>query len=123
MMSRLLPNRRAAALISEDAAVGRVVIERPGAVGIFEHHGIRHCHQGQETLRDGYREEPHRRDGGRALAKLRKLTVGFEPPADTCGVHRTTLEVLAEFERNLHHEENNVFFPKAMAASAALPRR
>ncbi|QIN84588.1 iron-sulfur cluster repair di-iron protein [Rubrobacter tropicus] len=249
MMNRLFRRRRAAVLISEDATVGRVMIERPGAVGVFERFGIRYCCRAHETLgeacvgrgldpravlRDletcnaepedqidwskvsateladhilqshyGYLEdalprleslvnrvasvhgdrrpelvelrrvfgslkldlEEHRIKEeevlfpmcreldaasvrpdfywrtvqnpigvmtaeheaiAQALAKLRELAAGFEPPADACDAHRTMLEGLAGLERRLHlhvHEENNVLFPKAMAAEAALPRR
>lgn len=60
------------------------------------------------------------------LAELRELTSSFEPPLDACTAYLAMLEGLAELERRLHlhvHEENNVLFPKTMAAEAALPRR
>lgn len=60
------------------------------------------------------------------LAELRELTVGFEPPSDACTAYLAMLEGLAELERRLHlhiHEENNVLFPKTMAAEATLSRR
>lgn len=62
----------------------------------------------------------HEHEGaGEALARMRELTGGYEPPADACNTYRAMLDGLAELERDMHlhvHEENNVLFPKIRAA-------
>jgi len=63
-------------------------------------------------------------DAGNELAAMRELTGGYEPPADACNTYRAMLDGLAGFERDMHrhvHEENNILFPKAVAAESALP--
>ncbi|MDQ3301773.1 MAG: iron-sulfur cluster repair di-iron protein [Actinomycetota bacterium] len=65
-------------------------------------------------------------EAGKALATMRELTSGFEPPEGACNTYRTMLDGLAELERDVHlhvHKENNILFPKASAAEAALPAR
>lgn len=55
---------------------------------------------------------------GRQVARLRELTDGFAPTAESCNTHRALLAVLADVERDLHehvHKENNVLFPRALA--------
>lgn len=67
----------------------------------------------------------HEEVGG-VLARMRELTGGYEPPVDACNTHRAMLDGLAELERDVHlhvHKENNILFPKASAAEAALPAR
>jgi regulator of cell morphogenesis and NO signaling len=62
-------------------------------------------------------ESEHDSAGG-ALARLRALTDGFTPDADSCNTHRALLAALAELETDLHehvHKENNVLFPRALA--------
>jgi regulator of cell morphogenesis and NO signaling len=57
-----------------------------------------------------------------ALARLRSLTGGYEPPADACNSYRAMLERLRTLEVDLHrhvHEENNVLFPRARELEAA----
>jgi regulator of cell morphogenesis and NO signaling len=61
-------------------------------------------------------------DAGRATERLRELTDGFTPDAEACNTHRALLDGLARFESDLHrhvHKENNVMFPRALAAVAA----
>lgn len=63
-------------------------------------------------------------DAGNHLAAMRELTGGYEPPADACNSYRAMLDGLAELEQDMHrhvHEENNILFPRAAAAEAALP--
>lgn len=58
-------------------------------------------------------------DTGAALAKMRKLTNGYIPPAQACNTYRAMYDALAEFERDMHrhvHKENSILFPKAAAA-------
>ena len=61
-------------------------------------------------------------DAGEALAEMRRLTGGFEPPADACNTYRALLDSLKELEADMHqhvHLENNVLFPAALEAYAA----
>jgi regulator of cell morphogenesis and NO signaling len=56
---------------------------------------------------------------GDALGTLRKLTGGFAVPVDACNTYRVMLDSLAKLEVDLHqhiHKENNILFPKALAA-------
>lgn len=67
----------------------------------------------------------HEEVGG-VLLRMRELTGGYEPPEGACNTYRAMLDGLAELERDVHlhvHKENNVLFPKASAAEAALPAR
>lgn len=55
-------------------------------------------------------------DAAQALARLRRLTDGYTPPADACNTFRGLYYGLAELEKALHehiHLENNVLFPRA----------
>jgi len=57
---------------------------------------------------------------GTALARMRDLTDGYDLEQALCNTHRATLDGLHELERDLHqhiHEENNVLFPRALAAA------
>ena len=65
----------------------------------------------------------HEEVGG-VLLRMRELTGGYEPPEGACNTYRAMLDGLEELERDVHlhvHKENNVLFPKASAAEAALP--
>lgn len=60
---------------------------------------------------------------GQALTLLRKLSGGYNPPADACNTFRGLYYGLAELERDLHehiHLENNVHFPRAVELEKAL---
>lgn len=55
-------------------------------------------------------------DAAQALARLRRLTDSYTPPADACNTFRGLYCGLAELEKALHehiHLENNVLFPRA----------
>ena len=57
---------------------------------------------------------------GAALATLRDLSGGYDLDRALCNTHRATLDGLRELELELHrhiHEENNVLFPRALAAA------
>jgi regulator of cell morphogenesis and NO signaling len=57
-------------------------------------------------------------DAGEALARLRELTNGYQPPADACNTWRALFAGLGELETDLHrhiHLENHVLFPAALA--------
>lgn len=63
-------------------------------------------------------------DAGEALARLRELTHGFQPPTEACNTYRALFAGLQELEEDLHkhiHLENAVLFPaaQAMAPKAA----
>ncbi|NJM54756.1 MAG: iron-sulfur cluster repair di-iron protein [Verrucomicrobiae bacterium] len=54
---------------------------------------------------------------GQALARLRELTNGFQPPPDACNTYRALFAGLHELEEDLHqhiHLENSVLFPAAI---------
>lgn len=62
--------------------------------------------------------EAEHESAGNAVARLRDLTDGFRPDAESCNTHRALLAGLAEFESDLHrhvHKENNILFPRALA--------
>jgi len=55
---------------------------------------------------------------GRSLEKIRSLTNNYEVPPTACATHTVLLNMLADFENDLHmhvHLENNILFPKAIA--------
>ncbi len=66
-------------------------------------------------------EEEH--DGaGAALEKFRTLTDDFTPPEWACNTFRALYDSLHQLERDMHqhvHKENNVLFPRALAALGA----
>jgi regulator of cell morphogenesis and NO signaling len=56
-------------------------------------------------------------DASSLLSLLRKLSNGYEAPADACPSYHAFYDGLREFERDLHqhiHLENNVLFPRAL---------
>lgn len=77
---------------------------------------VGHCGTIENPIR--MMEQEHD-SAGDALATLRELTGGFVPPDDACNTYRVMLDSLAKFEADLHqhiHKENNILFPKALAA-------
>lgn len=66
-------------------------------------------------------------EAGAALARLRELSNGFQPPVDACNTYRALFAGLHDLEEDLHrhiHLENSVLFPAAEAMSrAASPSR
>lgn len=67
-------------------------------------------------------EDDHDR-AGTLMKEIHRLSDGFSPPEDACATYRATYAKLAEFEADLHrhvHLENNILFPRAAAAEAAL---
>lgn len=58
----------------------------------------------------------------RGLERLRDLLDGYAAPPDACGSYRALLDRLDALEKDVHlhvHKENNVLFPRALAAGAA----
>jgi len=61
-------------------------------------------------------EEEHD-EAGTSMAKIRRLSKDFTPPADACTTYRLLYQNLEGFEKDLHkhvHLENNILFPKAL---------
>ena len=68
----------------------------------------------------GQMESEHDQAGA-ALAQLRALTDGFNPPDWACNTYRAMLDALADLEQDLHqhvHKENNILFPRAIAVES-----
>lgn len=66
-------------------------------------------------------ESEHDRAGA-ALARLSELTDNYVPPEWACNTFRALYDGLASLERETHqhvHKENNVLFPRALAAGRA----
>lgn len=64
--------------------------------------------------------EHEHEEAAAALERLRELTDGFDLERARCNTHRASLDALRELELDLHrhvHEENNVLFPRALAAA------
>lgn len=58
-------------------------------------------------------------NAGRALERMRELSSDYTPPPQACNTFRAMLDALAELEADMHrhvHKENNVLFPRALAA-------
>ena len=59
-------------------------------------------------------EAEHDRAGA-ALAEMRRLTDGYQMPADGCTTYRVAFDALNQLEHDMHqhvHLENNVLFPR-----------
>lgn len=66
--------------------------------------------------------EDEHQSAGDSLRRMRDLTFGFRPPADACDSYRILLAGLRELESDLHlhiYKENNILFPRAIAAEAS----
>ena len=60
---------------------------------------------------------------GDALAAIRGLTGGFQPPPDACPTYCLVLEEIAAFERDCDahvHLENHVLFPETVELESTL---
>jgi regulator of cell morphogenesis and NO signaling len=65
-------------------------------------------------------------DAGNELAVIRKLTDGYQLPADACQTFAALYEGLAAMEADLHehiHLENNILFPKSVQQEAETANR
>ncbi len=61
-------------------------------------------------------EDEHRIEGER-FEKISKLLNNYETPEDGCNTYHVTMQLLNEFEKDLHrhiHLENNILFKKAI---------
>lgn len=57
---------------------------------------------------------------GDELRLLREITNNYQPPVDACTTYRALYRALADLEQDLHqhiHLENNILFPRALAAA------
>jgi regulator of cell morphogenesis and NO signaling len=76
------------------------------------------------TLANPIHMMEHEHDtAGNALARIRELTKGFQPPGDACNTFRVMLDSLRQLEADLHqhiHKENNILFPRAQDLEAKL---
>ncbi len=64
-------------------------------------------------------EHEHERAGA-DLEKIRTITGNYTAPANACNTFRAMLDALRELEIDTHihvHKENNILFPRAMAAA------
>ncbi|HEY8667591.1 MAG TPA: iron-sulfur cluster repair di-iron protein [Tepidisphaeraceae bacterium] len=81
-----------------------------------------HCGSVANPIRMMMLEHDH---AGAAMEKMRALTNGYVPPADACNTYRAMLDGLAVIEADMHqhvHKENNILFPRAIAAEDGLSR-
>lgn len=87
---------------------------------------IRKLEQGKQSALANVRaickklEHEHDRAGA-ALELFNQLTDAYTPPDWACNTFRTLYDSLAHLEKDMHqhvHKENNVLFPKAIAAAA-----
>lgn len=59
---------------------------------------------------------------GQLLQEMRKLSGGYQPPAEACESYRELYRSLEEFEADMHahvHLENNILFPRAAEMETA----
>ena len=120
-----------------ERTVGELVAERPGRSRVFcelEDELTTHLMKEEQILFPAIAEmsagqaEPVAVDGpiacmlreheeaGAALARLRELSHGFQPPSDACNTYRALFAGLRDLEEDLHrhiHLENAALFPWA----------
>jgi regulator of cell morphogenesis and NO signaling len=68
--------------------------------------------------------EQEHENAGAVLAQIRKVTNDYALPNDACPTFRALYEELERMEEDLHqhiHLENNILFPRAIAAEAVPP--
>lgn len=73
------------------------------------------------SLKDSFAKlETEHESAGSALASFKELTDDYTPPDWACNTFRALYDGLAKLEKNTHqhvHKENNVLFPRALAAA------
>ena len=73
------------------------------------------------NLKEAFAKQESEHDrAGAALVQLKALTDGYTPPDWACNTFRALYDGLAKLEKNTHqhvHKENNILFPKALAAA------
>jgi len=68
--------------------------------------------------------EHEHESAGRTLVEIRTVTGDYRLPADACPTFRALYEELVRMEGDLHqhiHLENNILFPRAIAAESSRP--
>jgi regulator of cell morphogenesis and NO signaling len=68
--------------------------------------------------------EHEHESAGQTLVEIRKATGDYRLPADACPTFRALYEELVRMEGDLHqhiHLENNILFPRAIAAESSRP--
>jgi iron-sulfur cluster repair protein YtfE (RIC family) len=106
-----------------ERTVGDVVAEDYGRAAIFQRYGIDFCCGGGRTVRsacEGRRRAGTGEDVGRPGAWPLDVLTAHIVSEHHCTTYRATYAKLAEFEADLHrhvHLENNVLFPRALAAA------
>ena len=68
--------------------------------------------------------EAEHESAGEVLVQIRKVTGDYALPDDACPTFRALYEELERMEEDLHqhiHLENNILFPRAIAAESAPP--
>lgn len=77
------------------------------------------------SARNPIRQMEHEHESaGQTLAKLREVTQDYALPADACPTFKAMYEELQRMEADLHqhiHLENNILFPRAIAAESLQP--
>ena len=66
--------------------------------------------------------ENEHESAGEILVQIRKVTGDYTLPDDACPTFRALYEELEQMEKDLHqhiHLENNILFPRAIAAESA----
>jgi regulator of cell morphogenesis and NO signaling len=79
-----------------------------------------HCGSVQNPVAMMVTEHDH---AGEDLSQMRALTDDYTPPPGACNTYRAMFSALAELEADMHqhvHTENNILFPKAVAAETRL---
>ncbi|MGE5317740.1 MAG: iron-sulfur cluster repair di-iron protein, partial [Chloroflexota bacterium] len=59
---------------------------------------------------------------GERFARMSAITNAYTVPSDGCNTYKLTMDMLKEFENDLHlhiHLENNILFPKALKLESA----
>ncbi|MFQ5498792.1 MAG: iron-sulfur cluster repair di-iron protein [Candidatus Zixiibacteriota bacterium] len=67
--------------------------------------------------------EMEHNNAGNALASLRSLTDGYQPPEDGCTTYKALMAGLAELEFDIHQhilKESSILFPRAIALEQKL---
>jgi regulator of cell morphogenesis and NO signaling len=74
-----------------------------------------------DNLKDSLSKlESEHDNAGAALVRFKDLTDSYTPPEWACNTLRALYDGLAKLEKNTHqhvHKENNVLFPRALAAA------
>jgi regulator of cell morphogenesis and NO signaling len=90
-----------------------------------------HCQGGSEkpaacfgSVSNPIQQMEHEHESaGLALVQIRKVTADYSLPEDACPTFRALYEELERMEKDLHqhiHLENNILFPRAIAAESSL---